>query len=86
MDPIHFETVLGADRIIHPPAGVRLPEGAIEVTVRPIQLSDAKGSSSPDASNQWLLDFAMEAERLATSLPSDMAEHHDHYAHGAPLS
>ncbi len=35
MDTIQFTTVLGADGLIHPPDGVSLPAGEIEVTVRP---------------------------------------------------
>ncbi len=34
----------------------------------------------------WLLAMAREAEDLAPDLPSDLAEHHDHYAHGTPRS
>lgn len=84
MKPIQFETVLGADRVIHPPVGIALPEGVIEVTVRPLP-SPPVADQQPVASHSWLLECAAEAERLSPGLPSDMAEHHDHYAHGTPL-
>jgi hypothetical protein len=32
----------------------------------------------------FLLKWANRAESAAPSLPSDLAEHHDHYAHGKP--
>ena len=35
MNTIQFTTVVGPDGLIHPPAGVTLPEGEIEVSVRP---------------------------------------------------
>lgn len=85
MKPIQFETVLGADRAIHLPAGVALPEGVIEVTVRPLQPPTAVDSRCPAAMHSWLLECAAEAEQLGPCLPCDMAEHHDHYAHGTPL-
>ena len=31
----------------------------------------------------WLLALAAEAEHAAPNLPCDLAEHHDHYAHGS---
>ena len=35
MNAIQFTTVVGPDGVIHPPAGVKVPEGEIEVLVRP---------------------------------------------------
>ena len=35
MNAIQFTTVIGPDGVIHLPAGVSLPEGGIEVSVRP---------------------------------------------------
>jgi hypothetical protein len=35
MKPIQFNAVVGADQVIRPPAGVALPQGEIEVVVRP---------------------------------------------------
>ncbi len=34
---------------------------------------------------EYMLKIAEEAKQLNPDLPSDMAENHDHYAHGAPL-
>jgi hypothetical protein len=86
MKPIQFETVLGADRVIHAPAGVTLPEGVIEVTIRPLQTPSVVDSCPLASSRNWLLQCAAEAEQSAPNMPIDMAEHHDHYAHGTPLS
>jgi hypothetical protein len=85
MRPIQFETIVGADRIIRPPAGVSLPEGVIEVTVRPLPSAPAVECTPSVSAHGWLLELAAEAERVAPKLPSDLAEHHDHYAHGKPL-
>jgi hypothetical protein len=35
MDAIHFTTVVGPDGVIRPPTGTILPQGEIEVLVRP---------------------------------------------------
>jgi len=34
MDTIEFHAVVGQDQVIRPPAGVELPRGEVEVTVR----------------------------------------------------
>ena len=86
MKSIQFETVVGTDHVIRPPAGVALPEGVIEVTIRPLRSAPTTDSAPPAPAYAWLLELAAEAERLAPKLPSDMAEHHDHYAHGTPLA
>jgi hypothetical protein len=81
MDAIQFTTVVGSDGLIHPPEGVLLPEGEIEVSVR------ARNGEAPTEEphpHQWLLDIARESEELDIELPTDVAENHDHYAHGAP--
>jgi hypothetical protein len=85
MDPIRFNAVVGPDQVIRPPGGVALPQGEIEVVIRP--LGGATGSEAASLANtrSWLLELARDAERAAPDLPSDMAEHHDHYAHGKPL-
>lgn len=85
MKLIQFETVLGTDRVIHPPAGIALPQGVIKVTIRPVPASLSMASSPPTSARNWLLECVAEAERSAPALPADMAEHHDHYAHGTPL-
>ncbi len=85
MESIHFETTVGHDRIIRAPANVPLPEGIVEVTIRPVVAATACTSDSSASSRLWLLELAAESERSAPALPADMAEHHDHYAHGTPL-
>jgi hypothetical protein len=85
MDPIRFNAVVGSDKVIRPPAGVTLPEGAIEVTVRPVPAPPAPDGDPGTATREWLLRLAADVERAAPQLPADLAEHHDHYAHGKPL-
>ena len=85
MRPIQFQAVVGSEQVIRPPEGVTLPEGAIEVTVRAVGEPAAPDPSRLAATRGWLLDLAAEAERSAEVLPADLAEHHDHYAHGTPL-
>ena len=80
MKAICFNTVVGTDQVIKPPAGVALPEGEVEVVVR---AKEAVGMPDPLASTRsWLLAFADEAENASPELPNDMAVNHDHYAHG----
>jgi hypothetical protein len=85
MEPIHFETVVGTDRLIHAPVGVPIPVGAIEVTIRPVDRVAVTDADPVQPTHAWLLECAAEAEKLSCNLPCDMAEHHDHYAHGTPL-
>jgi len=83
MDAIEFTAVVGADGLIHPPDGISLPEGEFDVSLRK---RPANGSTDdPLASTRsWLLALAAEAEAAKPGNPSDMAENHDHYAHGKP--
>jgi len=82
MDTIQFTTVIGDDGLIHPPKGIDLPSGDVEVLLRRVGM--AVESDAP--SLQWLIDLAEEAERDGPDLPEDMAENHDFYAHGKPKS
>ena len=88
MEEVRFHTVVGDDRIIHLPEGIDLPQGMIEVTVRPGELATPhEPSADPLASTRaWMLALAAEAEATlsALNLPADLAEHHNHYAHGTP--
>jgi hypothetical protein len=86
MEEIWFHVVVNSDGIIRPPAGIDLPVGEWEVTMRPRQQpSDAEGGADPlAATRSWLLSLAADAEAHAPPLPEDLAEHHDHYAHGKP--
>lgn len=82
---LKFNTVVGSDQTIHPPSGVALPEGEVEVTVRPV--ADESAPPLGDAlseTREWLLALARKAEEVRPNLPSDLAENHDHYAHGKP--
>ena len=86
MEEIRFHTVVDADGIIRPPAGIDLPVGELEVTVRP-KRQPSGTEAVPDplaATRSWLLGRAADAEAHAPPLPDDLAEHHDHYAHGKP--
>ena len=81
MSVLTFQTEVTDVHVLRPPADVVLPMGVMEVTVRPVA---ANGSASASSTRDWLLELAKESERLAPNLPSDMAERHDHYAHGKP--
>jgi hypothetical protein len=83
MDAIQFNAVVTSEQVIRPPAGICLPEGEIEVTVRPSAATPSTPASTASP-RDWLLAFAAEAEEASPHLPSDLAENHDHYAHGKP--
>jgi hypothetical protein len=85
MSPIHFQAIVGPEQVIRPPSGVSLPLGPIEVIVNmPEEEKHANDDLQP--MREWLLGLASEAEQAAPDLPSDLAEYHDHYAHGKPRS
>lgn len=64
-----------------------LPEGT-RVRVEPVErvenLTPGSDSESVAATRAMLLEWAHEAEQKAPPMPSDLAENHDHYAHGKP--
>lgn len=64
--------------------GVTSPCGEVAVTVRsrPPEPEPAADSLAP--TRACLLALAADAEDAAPALPHDMAENHDHYAHGKP--
>ena len=86
MEEIRFHAVVNSDGIIRPPAGIDLPVGELEVTVRSSRRPPEAGADADPlaATRAWLLGLAADAEVLAPPLPEDLAEHHDHYAHGKP--
>jgi hypothetical protein len=90
MDEIRFHAIVGEGRVIHLPEGLNLPPGEIEVIVRPGRpLASDEAPADPLApTRDWMLAFAAEAEGTlaALDLPVDLAENHDHYAHGRPRS
>jgi hypothetical protein len=79
MEEVRFLVVVGDDQVIRPPAGVTIPGGEVEVTVRAVPGPDPLAST-----RAWLLELAEEAEAIAPPLPVDLAANHDHYAHGKP--
>ena len=58
--------------------GVKLPDG-MEVRIEPFAPDDSPPSEGPTLAEQF-------GDVIGTvpDLPSDMAEQHDHYLHGAP--
>jgi hypothetical protein len=85
MATIKFHAVVDKEQVIRPPASVRLPQGLLEVTVQPVPPPATTDTDPLAQTRAWLLELAAQAEQLAPNLPSDLAEHHDHYAHGKPL-
>jgi hypothetical protein len=85
MSPIHFQTVIGPEQVIRLPNGVNLPEGPVDVVVKTPEGATETGDR-PQAVRDWLLGLAAESEQISPDLPADLAERHDHYAHGKPLS
>jgi hypothetical protein len=77
--------VIDEERVIRAPNGINLPKGSVEVTVRTMNSEGTTNVDPGAATRDWLLAFAEEAEQAAPNLPPDLAEHHDHYAHGKPL-
>ena len=86
MEEVRFETTVGEDQVIRLPAGVSLPSGKIQVTVRSAEAESGEDEDDEDskALSDWLIGLAREAEAIAVPHPSDMAANHDHYAHGKP--
>lgn len=85
MNSIRFEAVIGQDRVIHVPSDVDVPQGTVEVTVRKnVEPEKSKNTEPLGNSRAWLLKIIREIEREAPSLPCDLAERHDFYAHGKP--
>ena len=83
MSTVRFQTNVGDDRIIRLPPNVILTPGEVDVTV--VQ-PDPAGSQATPAKAHWSLveELARAAQELGIGeLPSDLAENHDHYAHGA---
>lgn len=85
MAPIRFTTTVDENQVIRLPASVRLPAGLVEVTVRALPQIEAANGGPGATTRDWLLALAAEAESDCPALPADLAERHDHYAHGKPL-
>lgn len=87
MNAVKFHTVIGPDQVIRPPKDVQLAPGQAEVIVlQPDSRPDE--TTPPVVPRKHLFDrLAGAAEELGIDpkdLPTDLAENHDHYAHGAP--
>ncbi len=80
---IEFETQLGKDELIRVPEGLEVPPGLYRVTISSLA---PKTPMEPTNKRpfEYMIEIAEEARRLNPDLPCDMAENHDHYAHGAP--
>ena len=81
MKTFRFNTIIGEDHVIHPPAGVELAAGEAEVIV-----VQGAGPVQPTVLPRKPLRerlAAAAAELGISHLPTDLAENHDHYAHGA---
>lgn len=68
-------------------AGTPPPPEGTKVHVEPIaSAGNGPGVADDPAARTrgWMLSLAREAEAQAPPLPRDLAEHHDHYAHGKP--
>ncbi len=84
MGTIRFQTLVGKDQIIRLSEGVAFPPGQVEVIVRAVNHPDKARVNPLEPTRKWLPSLATEAELQAPELPSDLAENHDHYAHGKP--
>lgn len=82
MNAVRFITSIGDDRTIRLPEGICLKPGQAEIIV----LQQDEAIEKDGQSLQPLIEeLAHAAEELGISgLPADLAENHDHYAHGAP--
>ncbi|MHB1035721.1 MAG: hypothetical protein ACYC35_24450 [Pirellulales bacterium] len=58
--------------------GAKLPDGT-EVRIEPLEQVEALPSEGPT-----LVEQLRNVIGTVPDLPPDMAEHHDHYLHGAP--
>ena len=58
-----------------------LPEGA---TVR-VEVLELRGDGQPSQNGDSLSSLLLRHAGKGRDLPSDLATHHDHYAHGKPL-
>lgn len=87
MQEVRFFATIGEDQMIRPPSGILIPDGEVEVevVVRPVVVEGDHEEGSIASMREMLLEMAAIAERIAPPLPSDMAQNHDHYAHGKPL-
>lgn len=82
-ETIEFDTEIGMDGVIRVPKGVDFPHGPVEVIVK-FKTTHEQTEPVKRRPFAYMIEIAEETRRLNPDLPSDMAENHDHYAHGAP--
>ena len=90
MTTVHFQGRIDENGVIHVPGGVNLPPGPVEVILKPVIQSPTPGDKSPAVEErsegknlfQQLAELAQGEDW--SDAPTDLAENHDHYAHGAP--
>jgi len=71
--------------VVFDEGATQLPEGTRCQVIPMVQESAHECDSDPlSETRSWLLEMAREAEANAPPMPSDLARHHDHYAHGKP--
>ena len=86
MNAQRFHTTIGEDGVIRPPEGLVLLTGAVEVIVLQPECPSTDEDSERVKQPWPLLErLARAAQELGVEdMPADLAENHDHYAHGAP--
>lgn len=83
MNAVRFHVVVGEDRVLALPEGVRLRPGPAEVIV--LQPSESPSQTNDLASETLSQRLARKARELNLhGLPADLAQNHDHYLHGLP--
>jgi hypothetical protein len=82
MAAVHFRALIEEDRIIRVPPGITLAPGEAEVIL--LQPDRVATPDAPPPPSRLAQRLAALADQLGISgLPTDLAENHDHYAHGA---
>lgn len=85
MKIVRFHTTIEADQTIRPPEGVELDPGQAEVIVLQPDLKTEGDFLPTTVPNESLATRLTQIakEHGIQALPSDLAENHDFYAHGA---
>lgn len=86
MNAIRFHTMVEKDGLIHVPPGLNLECGQVEVIVLYSEHRIPLEAQPEGTPKMHLFDrLAQIAQEFAPKdMPADLAENHDHYAHGAP--
>jgi hypothetical protein len=71
--------------VVKLPPGVDLPDGtAVELILPDSENSGATGGIAPHLEQGWFANRYKKYIGCIKNGPTDLAENHDHYAHGAP--